>query len=108
MSGTRKLLLLLRLTRHSLGADRGHRYTRTAGTSYDGLLAVHVLQRWARNGTGHDLTRYSLRGLMQMRRHTFTLLLLLLLNREMLQLLLLLVACLSHVVQLGQTNRLLG
>lgn len=107
MSGTWKLLLLLLLTRHSLGADRGHCYTRTAGTSYDGLLAVHVLQRWARNGTGHDLTRYSLRGLMQMRRHTFTLLLLL--NREMLQLLLLLlVACLSHVIQLGQTNRLLG
>lgn len=104
MSGVRRLLQL-RLARQSLGTDRRHRYTRTAGTSHDGLLAVHVLQRWTRNGTGHDLTRNSLRGLMQMRRRSLALLLLLLLNRQLLRLLL--IACCS-VVQLGQTDGLGG
>lgn len=102
-------MLLLLTWRHSLGTDRRHRHTRTAGTSYDGLLAVHVLQWWTRNGTGHNLARYSLRWLMQMRWQTLALL-----NRQLLRLwllLLLLATCgrssdRTNVIQLGQTDGL--
>lgn len=54
------------------------RHTRTAGTNW--LLAVHVLQRRTRDGTGHNLARNALRWLLvQVRRHAT--LALLLLNR---------------------------
>lgn len=106
------MLLLLLTWRHSLRTDCRHRHARTAGTSYDGLLAVHVLQWWTRNGTGHNLARYSLRWLMQMRWHPLALL-----NRQLLRLWLLLLLLLltthsrssgrTNVVQLGQADGLI-
>lgn len=100
------MLLLLLTWHHPLGTDRRHRHARTAGTSYDGLLTVHVLQWWTRNGTGHNLARYSLRWLMQMRWQTLALL-----NSQLLRLWLLLLLLLtgcsrSNVIQLGQTDGL--